>query len=453
MFSYIIIGIAVVLGLTLFTAFLALFFRVVVSTNDVHIIQRVSSTVSYGKDQPHGNVYYRWPAWLPAIGVRVSELPVSVFAQNLQDYAGYDKGRVPFMIDIIAFFRITDSNVAAQRVATMQQLNSQLEFILKGVIRTILASSEIEEILEGRSKFGEMFTKEVDVQLQQWGVQTVKCIELMDIRDAADSKVISNIMAKKKSLIEMQSRVAVAENLRAAKIAEVQALQSVEVRQREAEETVGIRAAQRDQAIGISNQQAAQAIKEEERATATKTMAVVEVNAVRQAEIGRAALVVEADQKRQVAVIEADAVKQRTVLVADGNLEGARRHAQGVLVEGEARGAAEQAVLMAPVNAQITLAKEIGQNSGYQTYLVSIRQIEATQVVGIEQAIALQKAEIKVIANAGDPVAGVTNVMQLLTSKGGTQLGGMLEALKQTDVGKALLDRAEGGNANGHAPR
>ena len=68
--------------------------------------------------------------------------------------------------------------------------------------------------MQGRSQFGEQFTKEVEAQLKNWGVSTVKNIELMDIRDSNSSHVIKNIMEKKKSLIEMQSRIEVAENLK-----------------------------------------------------------------------------------------------------------------------------------------------------------------------------------------------------------------------------------------------
>jgi flotillin len=426
----------VILALNVVAAF---FLRTVVPTNAVDIVQSATRTVSYGKGEAAGNVYYRWPSWLPRIGLRVIRLPVSVFSEKLEDYAAYDKGRVPFVIDIIAFFRINDSSVAAQRVTTMPELASQLEFILKGAIRTILASSEIEEILEGRSRFGEMFTHEVDEQLRQWGVGTVKNIELMDIRDATGSQVIANIMAKKKSLIEKESRVAVAGNIQIAQVAEVEAQQAVELRKREAEQLIGQRAAQRDQEIGIAQQRAQQAVKEEEKNTATKAMAVNEVNTVRAAEIARSAQVVAADQGKQVAIIEAEAEKQKTILVADGSLEAARRHATGVEVNGEAEGKAQTAVLMAPVTTQITLAKEIGQNPAYQAYLVSIRQIDANQVVGIEQAHALQAAEIKVIANAGNVVDGVKSAMELLTPKGGTQIGAALEAFKQTDVGKAVV--------------
>jgi hypothetical protein len=56
---------------------------------------------------------------------------------------------------------------------------------------------------------------------------------------------------------------------------------------------------------------------------------------------------------------------------------------------------------MAPVEAQIVLAKEIGENQSYQQYLITIRQVEANQAIGVEQARALDKADIKVIANSG----------------------------------------------------
>ncbi len=237
----------------------------------------------------------------------------------------------------------------------------------------------------------------------------------------------------------MESRVAVAENMRAAETAELVAQQAVAVRRQEAEEQVGVRAAQREQQVGISGQLAQQAIKEQEKETATKAMAILEVQNVRQAEITQKSQVISAEQAKQVAVIGAEAEKQGTILVADGTLEAAKRNAEAVTVQGVAKGAAEKAFLMAPVEAQIALAQEIGQNEAYQTYLISVKQIDAGQVVGIEQAQALKAAQIKVIANAGTPIEGVKTVMELLTSKGGVQLGAALEALKQTEAGAALL--------------
>ena len=420
-------------ALVAISVLLAIFFRIVVSTNDVHIVQSAKRTISYGKDQAAGNVYYRWPSWVPRIGVKTINLPVSVFDQDLSAYAAYDKGRVPFVIDIMAFFRITDSNMAAQRVHSFPELLEQLKSILQGAVRTILASSEIEEILEGRGKFGEMFTKEVDHQLEQWGVQTVKCIELMDIRDAEGSHVIANIMAKKKSLIEMQSRVEVAGNIRTAQMAEIDAKREVEVREQDAKQQVGIRTAEAEQQVGIAHEKAQQEIKAQAKITADRIMDVQKVEHVRAADIAR-----------EVLVVQSEADKQKTVIKAEGDLSAKQLEAQGILAEGTAKAEAEKLMELAPVQAQIVLAKEIGANAGYQRYLVSIRQIEAGQIVGIEQAKALTAAEIKVIANAGNPVQGVTSVMELLTPQGGTQIGAMLDALKNTETGKKIIAAVTG---------
>jgi flotillin len=433
--------------------------------------------VSYGRGYPAGNTYYNWPASLPVFGVKTTVLPVSVFDLPLANYNAYDKGRVPFVIDIMAFFRIGDSNVAAERVRSFDDLRSQLEAILQGASRTILATSEIEEILENRSIFGDKFTQEVEHQLTQWGVVPVKNIELMDIRDADGSKVIQNIMAKKKSLIESESRIQVAANLQKASVAEIDAQQMVAVRQQEAAEQVGMRTALKDQQIGIQTQKAQQAVKDEEKTTAEKTVAIQMVSTVGAANIDKEAKLVTADQQRQITVINADAEKQRTIINADaakqrtlieadavkqqkitvadgtkqetialaeGNLTNATLQAQGIQAQGLAKAEAEKALQLAPVTAQITLAKEIGENAPYQGYLVTIRQIEAGQAVGIEQAKALQHADIKIIANTGSPADGATKAMDLFGSIGGTRLGAFLEGLKNTDAGAEIIKAANG---------
>jgi flotillin len=62
-----------------------------------------------------------------------------------------------------------------------------------------MAKSDLESIMQERSIYGEQFTNDVRDELAQWGVLPVKNIELMDIKDAKDSNVIQDIMAKKKS--------------------------------------------------------------------------------------------------------------------------------------------------------------------------------------------------------------------------------------------------------------
>ena len=91
---------------------------------------------------------------------------------------------------------------------------------------------------------------------------------------------------------------------------------------------------------------------------------------------------------------------------------------------------------------QISLAKEIGENQGYQLYyLVTLRQIEAAQAVGVEQASALQSADIKIISTVGSPTEGLTSVQDIFSAKGATTVGAMMEAFKNTPTGAAIIEK------------
>jgi len=432
-------GVLALVGLGLVAWIISL--RRVVSTNEVHIIQSSTKTVSFGKDQEAGNTYYEWPSWIPRIGIQVIKLPVSVFSLRLKDYEAYDSGRLPFVLDLEAFFRILNSNIAAQRVSHFQELNGQLTSILQVAARTILASKNIEEIMQGRSEFGIAFTGEVNEQLKAWGVTTVKNIELMDIRDSRGSQVIQNIMEKKKSEIERESRVVVAENKRAAENAEIDADREVEVNRQLAQQQVGIRTAEKEKEVGIANEKAKQEITEQQKVTTEKAMEVARVEQVKAAEIAKDVNIVRAEEQKQTEIVKAEGEKQRTVLVAEGQLESERRNAEAILVKGQSVAEAEKLLQLAPVEAQIVLAKEIGENQSYQQYLITIRQVEASQAVGVEQAKALEKADIKVIANNGNASSGLSGIGDLLSSGGGINVGAMLEGLAQTPAGKAVLDK------------
>lgn len=89
-----IIGVFVlVLGVGLL---LALLYRRVVRTNEVHIVQTSHDTKSFGKDTNNGNVYYAFPSWIPKLGVSTIVLPMSVFDVRINDYEAYDLERLPF---------------------------------------------------------------------------------------------------------------------------------------------------------------------------------------------------------------------------------------------------------------------------------------------------------------------------------------------------------------------
>jgi flotillin len=378
------------------------------------------------------------------LGVEVIELPLSVFDLDLPNYEAYDQDKVPFMVDVKAFFRIMDSRIASERVENMHELNEQLLAIVQGTIRKVLAMHDVEKIMVDRATFGELFTEETTESLAAWGVENVKNIELMDVRDAKGSETISNIMAKRESFIEKESRIEVAENRKAAAQKEIEAQREVDISEQEAEQKVGERTAEKTKMVGIAEEMAQQEIKEQARVTAEKDMAVKKVNDVRTAEINREVRVVQADEAKQVDIVESEGKKQEAIIVAEGMKESEFLRAMGIEKVGNAEAEAIKAKGLAEVAPDIRLAEEIGENEGYQEYLVKIRVQDKEQAVGEEAARALQTGDLKIIANAGDVNGGMNSLLDIFSSKGGTNLGAALEGLAQTEVGGALLNKVTG---------
>ena len=465
------IGLLVLSGLFGVTIFIALAhqFRVVVAPNAVHTVQGSDGRISYGtagSNNPadidadgndikfHGNSYYSWPEWWPKVGVTVVEMPLSVFSLSLDNYVAYDQARVPFVVDIMAFFRVALPDIASERIEDFRQLETQLLSILQGAARTLLASENVEKIMMERQIFGDTFTKDVAEQLREWGVVTVKNIELMDIRDPADesSNVIGNIQAKEQSRIEKESRTEVAENIKEAEIAETTAKKEADVAIQLAEKAVGEKEAEKDKVVGVANEQAKQEILAQASTTAEKDMAVKKINEVRQAEINKEVQIVKAAEVKEVSIVKAEGDKQEMVLKAEGiksdltlksegKLAEQQNEALGVLAIGESDAKAKLLLNMADVDPEITLSNAIGSNEGYQNYLNTEKAINAQRDVGVEAAKAMSDGDLKVIVNSGDANSGVNNMMDLFSSKGGTALGAMIDAGMNTDGGKALIDK------------
>ena len=455
--------------------------RRIVPTNEVHIVQRNNNTMSYGKDTDNGNVYYQIPAWVPKLGIVVSKLPSTIIDVTLDRYEAYDKDRLPFVVDIKAFFRISDFAIAASRVFTVAELKDQLTSIVQGAARSILAKEYLEDIMSKRSEYGEEFTKEVSSQLKEWGVVAVKNIELMDIKDSHDEEVIANIMMKKKSAIEMERRTEVAKNLKLAQESEILAKQEIELKQQDANRQIGLRQAAVQQEVGIANEKQQQEVQAQAKVTAEKEMEVLQVKEVRAAEISKQAATIKAEQdkvivevnaqaaitqaeaQKNVVILKAQADKQQQILnaeaqqeqvklaadadktrielKADADLKAAKNAAQGIDAKGKAEASARELMEKAQVAGQIELSAKIGENKDYQEFVVRQRQVEAMEAIGIEQAKNLGNAEIKIFANSGSVTDGVSQVGNILNSNTGLNLSSMLEAFKATEVGKQIVNK------------
>jgi len=464
MVTSILVWFGIFVGLVLFTSML---FRVVVPTNEVHIVQTRKSTDPYGKWFEKGAAYFKRPSWLPIIGIERIILPVSIFTIELDDYKAYDIGKVPFVVDVKARFRVEEPKTAGQRISNFAELKSQLDDILRWAIRKILASSDVEEIMVGRGKFGGEFAHEVELQAKAFWV-TTENIELMDIRDpeSKESTVINDIMEKKKSMIEKQSRIEVANNQRDAEIAEIQAKKEAEIEDQDAQRIVGEKTAEKEKFIGIADEKAKQDIAIEAKITKEKDMEVIRVNDVKQAEINKDVEIVKADEIKQTAIIQAEWQREQIVIdaegikkdaiiqaewqqskiekIAEGNKNAEVMRAKGIEAVGVAQASAKKAMELAPVMAQIELAKEIWSNENYMEYLLGIDWIKAWQVVGVAKADALKSGDLKIIANGqwdGTVDGWFNNILDIFTGKWWANIATMLETLKNTPAGKELFEK------------
>ena len=188
--GYILVAVVI---LALVRWFLSL--RRVVRPSEVHVVRRSKKTDIYGdiarlqnnaagKDsEVAGNAYYHIPAWVPVFGMVVQKLPLNNFSVDLKGYEAYDKDKLPFVVDVTAFFRIDDYEKAASRIEDDKTLTEHLKTIVQGAVRTILANDTLDLIMVQRSVYGKQFTTEVENNLKEWGIVPVKSIELMDVRD------------------------------------------------------------------------------------------------------------------------------------------------------------------------------------------------------------------------------------------------------------------------------
>ncbi len=468
--------------------------RRIVPTNMVHIIQRGKHTISYGKSHDSGNVYYEFPKWVPVIGIIVRELPVSNFDIDINDYVAYDKDRLPFMLHVKAFFHIADTNKAAEKVESYTELKAQLDNVVKGAIRSILANETLHKIMEERAIFGKQFTESVNEDLKQWGVEAVKNIELMDIKDdkTSNSNVIGQIMDMRKSSIDMESRTEIAKNKKIAEQNELQARKEVAVTTAETERLSGEAQARSNQAIGIAKaesakmsgiaqQEAMAEVAKSEKDTAEKQMEVVRTKAVKGAEINKETAVIEAEQVARQMEINAEAAKKQLEIQTYANkmkietdaearkvatekdalalLSKQQNDAKGkqaignaeaevIKAKGLSEAESKKAMELAGVTAQTTLAEKIGENKEYQAYMIEIKKVEVSQVIGVAQAENLAKAmngaQLKLLVNSGDVQSGIGKFSDLFTAKGGSQLNGLIETLSQTEAGKAIINLLPG---------
>lgn len=417
------------IGVVAVIVFLALLFRRVVPPNQVHIVNRAKASCPYGSNQAKGNVYYEWPSWVPKLGVEVLKLPTTIFPIELQGYPAYDQQKVPFTVDVTSFFQIDDAVIAAKRVVSMQDLKEQLREMLEGVVRKILASYPISEIMEIRDSMDEKFVEEVGKYVVKWGV-VANQIEFKDIDDDEGSAVITDIKLRKMSEIEMERRVDVATNTKSAQVSEIENKKIAELEAVKAKETVETRDAERTRTVGVATELAKQEVQEQARVTTEREVAVQREQQVGTANYQKETMVIAAEANKDQQVIDSTALKEKQRIENEGY-----RDAQILKAEGDASlinetGTAEATVIQKKGEAEAVAQEKMADAKKKLQEAMKVELgalgIKAQEEIGKAFAEAYGKADIKAYLSNGKGIEGLSD---LLSTGGAQNLSAFIDTL------------------------
>jgi len=156
--------------------------RKIVPTNEAHILQKWNKIIVKWNWFDAWNVYYYFPQWVPIFGVKVTKLPLYVFDIKLKQYKVYDNEKVPFNVDITAFFVIKNPELAAKRIANFDELKEQLTETIAWAVIKIISQYSIKEVIEKTPEIEQkLFEYVIHIAVTWWLV--IKNIQFMKIYD------------------------------------------------------------------------------------------------------------------------------------------------------------------------------------------------------------------------------------------------------------------------------
>lgn len=434
--------------------------RRVVPTNEAHIVQRKRKSDVHWKWFKWWNVYISWPSWVPVFWVEVQRLPLSIFTLQLNEYRAYDSWKVPFIVDITAFFVIKDPEIASQKIFNIGELRNQLNEILKWVVRKTLASKDIIEIMESRVEIKDEFYSEVFSRVKDWWVD-LKNVEFMDIRDPDDgsSAVIDNIMNKKKSQIEADSQIEVRENHKRATIEKENKDSEARARAREARsradivESDSLRLSDlkrienekitqdleldKNRELSMKKEEVKQNVYEAAKVTREKELAIKQLEEEKQAEINKNIEIIKARELSEKAIIDAEARAKTIEMDAEARKRQVELNAEAEKSRIESIWLAEAKKVdymwSAEAKAKAEMANSLNAFSAHAiAYMIKELEVQLAEKVDLEKAKALSRADIKVISTGENGWRWVENFMELFSANGWAQIGAMIENFKNT---------------------
>lgn len=413
----------IAIGFALFVVILILIrLRRVVPRDWAHVVIKRSKALVYsgtitGLEGYTGTTYYHIPRFIPVWGLIVNRVPLRVMEISVEDMVTFAAKNARFMLNASIFVRVNDPLKAAQRWpgrGTESDFKLGVLELIQNAIRNVTTSFQAEDIIEEKEEIANGIERALKDDMAEYGC-IITNVGVVDIKDAPESTIISDIARKRESEINAESRKVVAMKDKEARVVEAENRQIAEVRVAEAEEAIGVRIQQKEQSVFAAEQQAKQ-----------EAMKVLEIERVRDAEI-----------ERDAAIQRAEGHKQATIRVKEGDAEGTkalgRADAEVIHVTGIAEAQVVEAKGLA--KAKATEAEALALNR-LETSGKEFLELDVKKAIGLAGMDALGRGQIKLISTQP-----LENVLDLFGASGGAHIGAMVEAAEATNPKvKSILD-------------
>jgi len=375
----------------------------------------------YSPKQPFNkSSYARWPFLTEVIEIPLANIEFEFDARKLNDVH-----LAPFNCTIACWISVEDPSLVVEKVDLEVSAEDQGGF--KGSVkamlgnqiistaRSVAANLDLEtDLIKNRKSLSDPVEEQINGDLEAWGLKLVK-LDILDFTDAEESTVIQDLESIRQAEINAQSRKAVSENDRNARVVEADANREASEKEAEAKKKIELANIEQRKATQIADENSKLEVAEQQKLANLK-----QVEAEKELEVGKAtnkalALAEEAKGKKDAQILEAQAQAESTKQIAEAEAEKISKigqaKAEAIEKEAEAQAKFDQAGM------------ELQNLNAWK---------EVTIAIYTAQAEALGKADTKINFISGGK-GDRTNLFGLsLDANSGAQIGQFAESLKNT---------------------
>lgn len=437
------IGIAV--GIVILLILLGLQFYVVVKPNQAHVVVFMGagrkvyspSARAAADGQKYSTAYFYIPILMQRIIVSLENVKHEINEIELRDL-----NVAPFKCDITCWFKITNPDLAAEKLDVdedgniMNSIRETLDAQVQGVTRASAMGLEVIDLMRDRKTFGKEVFEQVNGDLDEWGVQLVK-LEIIDFSDTSDSHVIQDYEKRREAEIESETRKTVAHQNKEAEIKEAEARKASEQARIESEQAISLRDLDRDEKVGMREQDARLKV----------AMQQDKANE-RQVAAERTLTVGQSDYKAEAKEIEADGDARASIKKANGSAEGIKLEAKAKAEATRQQGTAEADIVAKKGEAEAKAidkkaeAQKKFQDASKDVEFAKIaKDIEVSKYMYLGKA--LEQANINIVTDdiefmgfGAKQGAGLGALLKNLQESSGMDLTKLTEQVKKAVGGK-----------------